>query len=165
MQQVVITPQNMSRQRRIRYWALLQAVKDALRIPVLANGNVRNLEEALECMRYTGTDGVMSADPLLANPALFAAAPSPRWADTPAVRGCRLLQEYLDVLEAHPTHSRMVRGHVHKMLGAVPSPNVPLLSPPAQNVAVEGWSCCSCKIGQRPHHCGCCQPQSHPLCR
>lgn len=46
-------------------------MKAALRIPVLANGNVRTLEDAQRLMAETGADGVLSADPLLVNPALF----------------------------------------------------------------------------------------------
>ena len=48
-----------------------EQVKAALRIPVLANGNVRTLEDAQRLMAETGADGVLSADPLLVNPALF----------------------------------------------------------------------------------------------
>ena len=43
----------------------------ALSIPVLANGNIRNLQDALDCMQYTGCDGVLSAESLLVDPALF----------------------------------------------------------------------------------------------
>ena len=43
----------------------------ALTIPVLANGNIRNIQDAKECMRYTGCDGVLSAESLLVDPALF----------------------------------------------------------------------------------------------
>jgi tRNA-dihydrouridine synthase 1 len=49
-------------------------VKKALRIPVLANGNVRTLADAQRLMDETGADGVLSADPLLVNPALFRCA-------------------------------------------------------------------------------------------
>ena len=38
---------------------------------MLANGDIQSLEDARRCMAYTGANGVMSADPLLANPALF----------------------------------------------------------------------------------------------
>jgi tRNA-dihydrouridine synthase 1 len=42
-----------------------------MRIPVLANGNIRNLHDAVRCMEYTGADGVLSAESLLDDPALF----------------------------------------------------------------------------------------------
>ncbi len=38
----------------------LQAVKAALKIPVLANGNVRSRSDADECISTTGRDHVMS---------------------------------------------------------------------------------------------------------
>ena len=38
---------------------------------MLANGNIRNLQDALDCMQYTGCDGVLSAESLLVDPALF----------------------------------------------------------------------------------------------
>eukprot|EP00850_Spirogloea_muscicola_P001974 SM000007S20934 [mRNA] locus=s7:1050385:1052297:- [translate_table: standard] len=53
-------------------WPAICAVRQAVSIPVLANGNVRWLEDAVECMRFTGAQGVMSAESLLSNPALFA---------------------------------------------------------------------------------------------
>lgn len=43
----------------------------ALSIPVLANGNIRNLADAHACMAHTGCDGVLSAESLLEDPALF----------------------------------------------------------------------------------------------
>ncbi len=52
-------------------WDQIRAVKQALSIPVLANGNIRNLEDANACMAYTGCDGVLSAESLLDDPALF----------------------------------------------------------------------------------------------
>lgn len=59
-------------QRAIRAdWGIIRQVKDALSIPVLANGNVRTLDDARACLEATGADGVLSAESLLANPALF----------------------------------------------------------------------------------------------
>ena len=40
-------------------WATIAAVKRALQIPVIANGDVRGPEEALRCLAITGADGVM----------------------------------------------------------------------------------------------------------
>lgn len=52
-------------------WDAIKAVKAAMSIPVLANGNVRDLGDAKRCMEYTGCDGVISAESLLVDPALF----------------------------------------------------------------------------------------------
>ena len=58
---------------------LIRDIKASLRIPVLANGDVRSLEDARETRRRTGCDGVMSARGMLENPAMFAG-----WPETPA---------------------------------------------------------------------------------
>ena len=50
---------------------VLQAVREAVSIPMLANGNVRHLQDAYDLMAYTGAAGVMSAESLLDDPALF----------------------------------------------------------------------------------------------
>jgi len=52
-------------------WDTIKAVKLALGIPVVSNGNVNTLEEVEACLEYTGCDAVMSGCGLLANPALF----------------------------------------------------------------------------------------------
>ena len=49
----------------------IKAIKEALKVPVLANGDIRSLAEAHACLEATGADGVLSAEPLLSNPALF----------------------------------------------------------------------------------------------
>lgn len=94
----------------------LQAVKEALQIPVLANGNIRNIHDVDECLEATGADGVMSADSLLEDPALFWS--ERRSANNRAhLEGCRLMLEYLELWKQYPVPTRMVRGHAFKMLG------------------------------------------------
>ena len=44
----------------------------AVRVPVLANGDVRSLSVAAEVRAATGVDGVMCARGMLENPAMFA---------------------------------------------------------------------------------------------
>ena len=55
----------------------IAAVKAALSIPVIANGNVRSKADADAILASTGVDCVMSATALLANPRLFACMHAP----------------------------------------------------------------------------------------
>ncbi|XP_071702859.1 uncharacterized protein [Rutidosis leptorrhynchoides] len=90
-------------------WDAIRAVKTALKIPVLANGNIRHMDDVQNCLDQTGADGVLSAESLLENPALFAGFKSVDQGD--------LVVEYLKLCEKYPVPWRMIRSHVHKMLG------------------------------------------------
>ena len=109
-------------------WDAIKAVKQALSIPVLANGDIRNLDDIARCLEYTGCDGVLSAEPLLMNPALF---DDRVWSEAramgdgaldengmPPLSCCELLREYLTICRSHPVPFRMVKAHAHKMLGS-----------------------------------------------
>jgi tRNA-dihydrouridine synthase 1 len=109
-------------------WEAIKAVKEAVCIPVLANGNIRWLEDVHECMRRTGVDGVMSAESLLENPALFGGH---RMKPVETVTGSledlsregalnepSLTLEYLDLCDKYPVTKKMIRAHVYKLLVA-----------------------------------------------
>uniref|UniRef100_A0A914EBS6 tRNA-dihydrouridine synthase n=1 Tax=Acrobeloides nanus TaxID=290746 RepID=A0A914EBS6_9BILA len=49
----------------------ISLVKSSIQIPVYANGGIKNYEEALSVAHKTKVDGIMVADALLSNPALF----------------------------------------------------------------------------------------------
>ncbi len=53
-------------------WPAIGEVKAAVRIPVIANGDVTNGEEALRCLAETGCDGIAIGRGALGNPWLFA---------------------------------------------------------------------------------------------
>lgn len=107
-------------------------------IPVLANGNIRNLSDVRACMAFTGADGVLSADTLLEDPAMFGRETDPP-AETPG-RSSEALDvpqpgtwhalplmtppdvidltvEYLEMVKKYPVPMRMVKGHMFKLLG------------------------------------------------
>ncbi|KAL0721615.1 hypothetical protein Bca4012_036214 [Brassica carinata] len=107
-------------------WSAIKEVRNALRIPVLANGNVRCIEDVEDCIKETGVEGVLSAETLLENPAVFAGFRTAEWAkDSEEGEGYvdggldqgDLVVEYLKLCEKHPVPWRMIRSHVHKMLG------------------------------------------------
>ena len=52
-------------------WSAIARLKEAVSIPVIGNGDVREPEDALEMMRQTGCDGVMIARAATKNPWLF----------------------------------------------------------------------------------------------
>ncbi|KAJ1421149.1 tRNA-dihydrouridine synthase [Sesbania bispinosa] len=105
-------------------WKAIKAVKNAVRIPVLANGNIRHMDDVKDCLEETGVEGVLSAETLLENPALFAGFRTPEWvseSEGVIVNGnidqADLLIEYLKLCEKYPVPWRMIRSHVHKLLG------------------------------------------------
>ncbi|ELA41004.1 uncharacterized protein VICG_01963 [Vittaforma corneae ATCC 50505] len=53
-------------------WEHIRAVKAALNIPVVANGNMILHGDIQRCWEHTGCDGVMIAEPHLFNPSIFA---------------------------------------------------------------------------------------------
>ena len=52
-------------------WGIVAAVKQAVTIPVIGNGDIRHPADALRVMRETGCDGVMIGRGILANPWLI----------------------------------------------------------------------------------------------
>jgi tRNA-dihydrouridine synthase len=62
-------------------WDGVAAVRAAVQIPVLANGDVQCMADAQRLIAHTKADGVLSAEPLLSDPALFSSTREPqvRW--------------------------------------------------------------------------------------
>jgi tRNA-dihydrouridine synthase 1 len=89
-------------------WDAIKAIKEMVKIPVFANGGIYNHQDVLDCMEYTGVDGVMSSESLLENPALF----SGEIHDLD-----KLAFEYLDLWKEWDfTNLGCLKAHMFKML-------------------------------------------------
>lgn len=88
-------------------------VKEAVRIPVVANGDVFSLADAAAIAAETRVDGVMAARGLLENPALFAGCAATPW---PCV------QRFLAHSVAYGTNSAIFHHHIAKMAATLLSP-------------------------------------------
>ncbi|MBF8263946.1 MAG: dusC [Parachlamydiales bacterium] len=57
--------------RRPARWDLIAAAKEFLKIPVVGNGDIRNVADALKMLQNTGCDGLMIGRGIVMNPFLF----------------------------------------------------------------------------------------------
>lgn len=135
-------------------WDWIRRVKQALSIPVIANGDVFSGQDAARILRYTGADGVMIARGVFGNPWIFQQAqaaidgrpipplpPLSQRCDT-AVRQFELAAQYksekIACLEARKHYAWYLKGVPMPGTGKAKSPKSPpwptsIGSPPASS--------------------------------
>ncbi|KAG1112581.1 hypothetical protein G6F42_014701 [Rhizopus arrhizus] len=91
-------------------WDKIKAVKEALSIPVVANGNILYHDDFQRCLDYTGVDAVMTAEGSLYNPAIFS-----KDHKFPPL-AIDMAQEYLDICKVEKTNGSAIKGHLFKVL-------------------------------------------------
>ena len=112
-------------------WAKIRAVKEAVSVPVVANGNILFYGDIARCLEATGADAVMSAEGNLYNPAIFIPSPSSPPASAGSIstaaaecltgyhpRNTALALEYLEIVKGQKTLTTpsAVKGHLFKLL-------------------------------------------------
>lgn len=93
-------------------WDHIKAVKSALNIPVIANGNMIYHEDIQKCYEYTGCDGVMIAEPHLYNPSIFS---------DQKILSLKIFDEYLKIVENNTNifQSGYVKSHCFKIFNTL----------------------------------------------
>jgi len=106
-------------------WEKIRAVKEAVSVPVFANGNILFHSDIEKCLKATGADAVMSAEGQLYNVALFAPAQSSSSSRSPPtfdtglhLPHADLALEYLSIIEGLQTKTPLsaVKGHLFKLM-------------------------------------------------
>ncbi|TFK19665.1 Dus-domain-containing protein [Coprinopsis marcescibilis] len=102
-------------------WRHIKAVKESVSVPVFANGNILFRDDVQRCLDATGCDGVMSAEGVLYNPALFVGLNDPSTSlplttTNPPIH--TLAARYLELLTTQTTKTPVsaVKGHLFKIL-------------------------------------------------
>jgi tRNA-dihydrouridine synthase len=110
-------------------WKMIKKIKQYVNIPVIANGGIYTFKDVERCLEETGADGVMSAEALLENPALFSGK-----------MYCldSLAEEYLDLTEEYDGASvSCIRAHLFKMLFKGLNENVDLRERMAKAITMD----------------------------
>ncbi|KIJ66633.1 hypothetical protein HYDPIDRAFT_38953 [Hydnomerulius pinastri MD-312] len=101
-------------------WDKIRAVKEAVSVPVFANGNILYHSDIERCLEATGADAVMSAEGQLYNPTLFAPAipGSPAFDTGLHLPHADLAIEYLKTVQGLKTKTSLsaVKGHLFKLM-------------------------------------------------
>jgi tRNA-dihydrouridine synthase 1 len=101
------TKENKGRNATPADWHAIRRIKEALTIPVLANGSIESLADVDQCLAISGADGVMAATATLHYPTVFSGE---------IVDGCEVSLQYLDLCSQYPTSLKIMKSHICKTL-------------------------------------------------
>lgn len=87
-------------------WKIIKKVRESLKVPMFANGNICCMRDVQRCIEQTKVNGVMSAEGNLHNPFIFEGTTPTVW---------DVANEYLDLAEQYPCPKSYIRGHMFKI--------------------------------------------------
>lgn len=91
-------------------WDHIRAIKKALNIPVIANGNMIYHEDIRRCYEYTGCDGVMLAEPHLFNPGIF---------ESKELTSFEIFEEFLEIAQSTVFEGGPFKSHCFKIFQGI----------------------------------------------
>ncbi|EEB06015.1 tRNA dihydrouridine synthase Dus4 [Schizosaccharomyces japonicus yFS275] len=108
----------------------IRSVRPCVSIPVVANGDVNDLDTGLKIAEYTNTDGVMSARGLMENPALFAGYTSTPW-------GC--VEKFVAYATGYSLNFQLFEHHLMTMMGKMTTKRERMQVPSESYASVIDW--------------------------
>nr|XP_042704553.1 tRNA-dihydrouridine(20a/20b) synthase [NAD(P)+]-like isoform X2 [Chrysemys picta bellii] len=109
---ITVHGRNVEERHQPVHYDAIKIIKQNLSIPIVANGDVKTLKDAENIHHMTGTDGVMVARGLLANPAMFAG-----YEETPL----KCIQDWVDIALEHGTPFTCFHHHLMYMMERITS--------------------------------------------
>ncbi len=95
------------------YWDRIAAVRQAVRIPVVANGEVWTVADALRCLQESGCDSLMLGRGIVADPGLaWAIRAAVAGHDTQTASGLKHVRWHTDIQPLLAVYWDLVHGHV-----------------------------------------------------
>jgi len=100
-------------------WDTIRAIREAVDVPVIANGGIGRFEDIQKCLDVTKCHGVMSSEAVLENPSLFAGEENDKKM-TVLERQFQIAREFLDLVDKYPPSSfRHAKKHIIQFLFGV----------------------------------------------
>lgn len=93
-------------------WNVIREIKKRSSIPIVANGNIESVDDAIRCMEFTGADAVMSGYGLLENPLLFSGK---------SIKGniklkLSIAKEYLEFAKKYDANKKNLDVHIFHLI-------------------------------------------------
>ncbi|XP_031794618.1 tRNA-dihydrouridine(20a/20b) synthase [NAD(P)+]-like isoform X1 [Sarcophilus harrisii] len=109
---ITVHGRNIEERHQPVHYDAIKIIKENVSVPIIANGDIKSLKEAENVQEITGTNGIMVARGLLANPAMFAG-----YKETPL----KCIWDWVDIALEHGTPFMCFHHHLMYMMERITS--------------------------------------------